>query len=528
MARRDHLRSVRAAIGASLLAGALAGNSWAARDFTPQAGTWVISEELDGKPGRGLAIDVQGNTFFMQVFGYEKNGDATFYTATGQMEGTTVTAPLMQYQGGRSFGGAAQDAVQAGSPGNVTVSFTNGLQGTVQLPGEPARAIERFQMMSADFADKYWTKGRTRTFKVTTWETASQSTVPMRLELRKGYQTQAWELIVTRDGLGRQRLPCVQRSGRDVFACSNDPMPSEGSQDLGIREIQLRIADADVVGTVRTSVDGRVQTSPLTGIAIAASGNGAVITGCGSADYAYVGDLRICGSGISTPVSGTWVIEDELLGKPGRGLAIDVQNGMVLMQIFNYLPSGSPSFHMGSGSYQGMAAELDINRYQGGRLIGGEEASGVLAESTGRVALRFSFDGSAEAQPNRTRGSVQLPGEAHKKIVRMALESASTAPQTLLGQWWLQFFNDTGGSTRVETRLVNLNKLSGNVVSSEDDSVRCERPSTELFRMECVWSQEGERWSAYFFQESNNRSQSTLQVRDRHGNLMGLGQVPLE
>ena len=120
----------------------------AARDFTPQAGTWVVSEELSGKPGRGLAIDVQGNTFFMQVFGYEKNGDATFYTATGQMDGNAVTAPLMRYQGGRSFGGGARDAVEDKSLGDVTVSFRNGLAGTVQFPGEPAVAIERFLVKS--------------------------------------------------------------------------------------------------------------------------------------------------------------------------------------------------------------------------------------------------------------------------------------------------------------------------------------------------------------------------------------------
>lgn len=130
--------------------------SWAARDFTPQSGTWVISEELDGKPGRGLAIDVQGNTFFMQVFGYEKNGDATFYTATGQMEGNAVTAPLMQYQGGRSFGSDARDAVELGSPGQVKLNFANGLQGAVQFPEEPERAIARFEMRSADFISQYW------------------------------------------------------------------------------------------------------------------------------------------------------------------------------------------------------------------------------------------------------------------------------------------------------------------------------------------------------------------------------------
>ena len=62
-----------------LLLGVAAGMApaWAARDFTPQAGTWVIDAELDGKPGRGLAIDVQGNTVVLQVYGYEANGAAS-------------------------------------------------------------------------------------------------------------------------------------------------------------------------------------------------------------------------------------------------------------------------------------------------------------------------------------------------------------------------------------------------------------------------------------------------------------------
>ncbi|MDR0260611.1 MAG: hypothetical protein LBI76_12485, partial [Comamonas sp.] len=123
---------------------AFSANSWAARDFTPQAGTWIVSSEIDGKPGRGLAIDVQGNTFFMQVFGYEKNGDATFYTATGQLDGNSITAPLVRYTGGRSFGSEARDGVEDSSPGDVTVSFRNGLKGSVQFPGEAPAAMERF------------------------------------------------------------------------------------------------------------------------------------------------------------------------------------------------------------------------------------------------------------------------------------------------------------------------------------------------------------------------------------------------
>ncbi|MEG0973184.1 MAG: hypothetical protein RSF42_00630 [Comamonas sp.] len=129
---------------------AFAAPSFAARDFTPQAGTWVASSELGGNPGRGLAIDVQGNTFFMQVFGYEKNGEATFYTATAQMEGNHVTAPLIRYKGGHSFGSAARDAMEDQAVGDVMVSFRNGLKGVLQFPDEQAVAIERFLVLSTE------------------------------------------------------------------------------------------------------------------------------------------------------------------------------------------------------------------------------------------------------------------------------------------------------------------------------------------------------------------------------------------
>ncbi len=517
------IRARRWALSAlALAASAAAMPSWAARDFTPQAGTWIISEELDGKPGRGLAIDVQGNTFFMQVFGYERNGDATFYTATGQMDGNTVTAPLMRYQGGRSFGSDARDAVEDGSPGAVTVSFANGLQGTVQFPGEQAVAMQRFQMMSADFADAYWTKGRPRIFWVTALDTALQPRWQAQLRLGKGYASGKWELIIGGGSEAGQRMGCERLSDGDTFHCTSDAAQTDGYRDLGVRELQLQIADADVSGTVRESAQNGVQTSTLMGITVAASGNGAVITGCGSYAYAYVGDIRNCGRAIS-PSNGTWVVEDELLGKPGRGLTIDVQNGMALTQIFNYLPGGAPTFHMGSGSYQGYETAFPINRYQGGRAVGGPPASGSLAEAAGQVALLFSYDGTSAAVPNRTRGSVQLPGEPVKKIVRMALESDARAPQSLLGQWWMTF-RSNGYPIQATVQLVNLTKVQGDTVSSDNGDVRCTRPQSDPYRVECLW----QNGSAYFLQEANNRSVDALQVRDRHSNLMGLGKVPLD
>ena len=56
--------------------------SLSAHAFTPVSGTWIINSELNGKPGRGLAIDVQNGTVVMQVYGYESNGAPTFYMGT--------------------------------------------------------------------------------------------------------------------------------------------------------------------------------------------------------------------------------------------------------------------------------------------------------------------------------------------------------------------------------------------------------------------------------------------------------------
>ena len=59
--------------------------------FTPQSGTWVINGELNGAPGRGLAIDVQENTLLMQMYAYERSGEPTFYMASGSLENNRVT-----------------------------------------------------------------------------------------------------------------------------------------------------------------------------------------------------------------------------------------------------------------------------------------------------------------------------------------------------------------------------------------------------------------------------------------------------
>lgn len=112
--------------------------------FAPQAGTWVVSSEVDGKPGRGFGIDVQNTTLVMQMYAYESSGQSTFYLVVGDVVDNKVTAPLTKYTGGRYFGSGARSGAAAGSPGNVSIRFTSGTTGFIVFPNEGEVAISRF------------------------------------------------------------------------------------------------------------------------------------------------------------------------------------------------------------------------------------------------------------------------------------------------------------------------------------------------------------------------------------------------
>jgi hypothetical protein len=127
-----------------LMAVALLCGASLANAYMPQAGTWVVTSELDGKPGRGLAIDVQNDTLLMQMYAYEASGKATFYLAVGTLTDSRTTTTLTTYTGGRHFGSGAQSGVATGSPGNVSIRFTSGTTGFITFPNEPEKAISRF------------------------------------------------------------------------------------------------------------------------------------------------------------------------------------------------------------------------------------------------------------------------------------------------------------------------------------------------------------------------------------------------
>ena len=116
-----------------------------AQAFVPQSGTWIVTSEVNGAPGRGLAIDVQEDVLVMQMYAYERSGQPTFYMAAGTLANNRVTTKLGRYSGGRFLGSGPMSGKADGSPGNVTLRFTSGITGFITLPGEGEIAIKRYE-----------------------------------------------------------------------------------------------------------------------------------------------------------------------------------------------------------------------------------------------------------------------------------------------------------------------------------------------------------------------------------------------
>ncbi|MCD2164168.1 hypothetical protein [Comamonas koreensis] len=526
MAQTKHIPYLASILAVSALTLCTA-PSWAARDFTPQAGTWVISDEVDGKPGRGFAIDVQGNTFYMQVFGYEKNGDATFYAAMGQMEGDTVTAPLIRYQGGRSFGSEPRDAQEDKSIGDVKLSFRNGLQGTIQLPGESAKDIERFIFTAPDAAyyqTEQW-KNATRSSRwlglnaqgevVNAWYASlqSSSTEPLRLHLYRESHAET--------------LECSRPVQSDIFRCvaAGDISPGQAPE---VKEVKFRLLGAQVAGTVSLQAEGA---APLLLLGFNTRVDfpyrGAVITGCCSNGLeSYLpGTFGYSHRPAYLPSNGTWVMVDELTGKPGRGVSLDVQGGKMLMQVFGYLPNGQPNFSMGVGDYAAdpqeagtSGARFNLQQYRGGRSVGGAAASGQWLRDDGEVEVRISGAkgvGLAEAV-------VQFPGEPAKPMRRISLQPWQTTEDKLFGEWYIP------GSFRDGVPVtITLNRLDGDFATTEDGSVRC-KFNAQVSRGQCQRSGATENAYAMDLYDEFVVSNFSIRLRDRHGNLTGLGNVPMD
>ncbi|GAB2477624.1 hypothetical protein GCM10027082_30990 [Comamonas humi] len=132
----------------------------AAHAIQPQNGFWAIDGELNGQPGRGFQIDVQGETLIFSYYGYRSDGSATFYLSSGKYDVNNgqYEGRLFEYKGGTPVGEAFRNGSEAGSPGTFSLKFVDSNKGTLALPGEPVKAISRFSFNdpSSRFNGKVW------------------------------------------------------------------------------------------------------------------------------------------------------------------------------------------------------------------------------------------------------------------------------------------------------------------------------------------------------------------------------------
>jgi hypothetical protein len=120
------------------------GSGGSGNGITPKPGLWAVSSEVNGSPGRGFQIDLQGNTLVLTFFGYDAAGNGRFWLASGTYASNSFTGALTAYEGGTSFGGPFQAAHATGSAGDVTITFSSETSGTITLPDEAPKVISLF------------------------------------------------------------------------------------------------------------------------------------------------------------------------------------------------------------------------------------------------------------------------------------------------------------------------------------------------------------------------------------------------
>ncbi len=127
------------------------------------------------------------------------------------------------------------------------------------------------------------------------------------------------------------------------------------------------------------------------------------------------------------PQIGTWAIDAEVDGKPGRGFQIDVQNDILVLYFYGYEQTGRSTFWLAAGRLVDGSDELtaELDEYAGGMAFGDPKKSATHLGSRGTVTIRFI---------SRTRGEICLPGESCKAISAFNFGFEQNASE-LLGDW---------------------------------------------------------------------------------------------
>lgn len=403
--------------------------------FDVQNGTWVVTSELNGQPGRGMALDVQDGMLVMQVYNYERSGQPTFHLASGLIAEGRFTGPLVKYKGGRYFGSGPLDGVQESVAGNVDVNFTTATSGTVQFPGEPPVHISRFRFDQIA-SGQLTAQGRTELWYVAELD-KSDSNKPINAWLLglSSYNGANTITIASPFKGSSGFYPCATHSiYPDTLTCSialantmsgTNELAPHYVKDATQVTVEINKKLEGMTGNIKYQIalvtgEKRTQSNRLVGMRMMTSHNNRTQQDVWSPRSFWKDPY------FYAPDPGTWIVSSELNGKPGRGMAIDVQGDTFMMQVYNYEPSGASTFHLGVSSFDQGQATAHLKRYEGGRYFGSPPLIGAEVADAGKATL--SFD-------SPTTGLVQFPGETPVAIQRFGFGMDYQRPASLLGQW---------------------------------------------------------------------------------------------
>lgn len=494
-----NLLSKAIALAISIAAPAI---SFAAREFTPQAGTWVMTDEVNGKPGRGLAIDVQGNTLFSQIFAYDKSGQARFYTATSPLVGYAATADLKEYEGGRYLGSDGRVAEEAGSPGQVQFEFTSGISGKVKFPDEDWKPIERFRVSSIQDAPEKFTRSAV-------WFELDQTGNPIRsLDVTFSKEHAESDLEMSLDNYQGQKIKCPSTGEKFLIRCSGIVKNIWDGYEINVTAEVYESAHqyAGIISFQSKSINS---VNKFMGYAVVSTryGEDSQSFLAGDVDGGQEGEGRM-------PSNGTWVVSDELNGLPGRGLAIDVQDNIAILQMYNYNPDGTSTFHMGTGEYRNSRFYMPIYKYKNGPYFGGSSQVGVVEAAAGNV--EFELDIAAK---NTDIAYIVLPNEKRVRIERLAFDAPTSTVDSLAGTWII-------GNGMSQT-FVTLHKTDDQTVASQDGKTVCrfKDPSNQM--VECVSDglinvNYGRPGKTSFKNNAAGVTARAIKIRDRSNNLLSI------
>jgi hypothetical protein len=128
-----------------------------------------------------------------------------------------------------------------------------------------------------------------------------------------------------------------------------------------------------------------------------------------------------------SPQVGTWTINQENSGKPGRGFQIEVQNDILVLYFYGYEPTGDSIYWLATGRLPAGSNELtvDLGEYEGGMAFGDAAKNAVYRGSRGQVTIRFS---------TIAKGQICLPEETCKDISPFNFGFENNVSR-LLGVW---------------------------------------------------------------------------------------------